>query len=426
MTEIVFFRDDTMASSQQRDDSSQNSTPDEKRMYTKYSQAAVQNLQMSDENKALIQSMLQDLQVDCVSDDLSYNSQQRDERYWGKVGDQRLQVEGVTVNLDWESTEKFSEETNQFALKRLTQCGFHKSRCLAALSRCDDDVGAALESLVSSCCNIKFTNKDDTDNAETIELAKQQRDEECLALKSIYDDKFSESISDKLWTMNISMDFLEEKFKMPLKTQAKNDTRKVKKQQFQSKNICRFFLMGKCKFGSKCKMSHAVQEDENKIEDEHLKVVEKPVQFVLDVRFPKGSLYPFEEPILVFYTTSEVIPPFVCLNITKALNEEAKEHSESASPVVFSAISILEDKERILMYAAMNPSEFSQPERTDTQAISNTLLLSESIQGKTLKINKNVNSAKKEMRIQEKEALNKRLKLQFDKQKVCIKCNIND
>ena len=129
----------------------------------KQSQAAVQNLHMSEENQGMIQGMLEDLQVDCVPgdfDEIKAGGLQRDEKYWGKVGDQRLQVESVTVHPDLDTAEGFSEEANQFAIKRLMQCGFEKNRCLAALSRCDDNVGEAVEDLVCACCNIKNLGKD--------------------------------------------------------------------------------------------------------------------------------------------------------------------------------------------------------------------------------------------------------------------------
>lgn len=406
--------------SQRRNNSQPNTETDGKRMFLKRSQAAVQNLHMSQDNQEMIQSMFRDLQVDCLSDNLVTNNLQLDERYWGRVGDQRLKVKGVTVFPEWESADKFSEEANQYALKRLTQCGFDKGRCLAALSKCDDDVGAALEYLICSCCEIKHNeNHIPDDDDEMVEAAKQQREEECLALKSIYDDTFTESISDKLWTMNISMEFLEEKFKTSSKIPVRKDPKKIKKQNFKGKNVCRYFLMGKCTFGSRCKMSHAVEEEGPKVDDQHLKIPEKPVQYVLEVRFPKRSLYPFEQPVLVFYTTSEVVPSFVSLNITKVLNEEAKEISDSDSPVVFSAISILEDKERILACASMQPPEFSLPEIIKVQAAS-TVSYSGSIEASSSNVNKHASrGAKKDLKSHEKEALSKKLKQQFDKQKVC-------
>ncbi|KAK3704919.1 hypothetical protein QZH41_016746 [Actinostola sp. cb2023] len=390
-------------------------------MFTKRSQAAVQSLNMSEENQEMIQGMLQDLQVDCASDEKAADDQEPDEKYWGKFGDKRLQVECVTVYPDWDSTQRFSDEANQFALKRLTQCGFERGRCLAALSKCDGDVGAALEHLVCTCCK-KERNENPEYNPETFEAAKQQRDEECLALKSIYDENFTESIPDKLWTVNMSMQFLEHNFKVSLKNPTKNDARKGKKQKLKSKNVCKYFVMGNCKFGSKCKMSHALQDDERiRPEDEHLKIPEKAVNFILEVRFSKGSLYPFEPPVLVFYTTSEYIPPFVSLNITKILNKEAQEMSESCTPVVFSVMGILEDSEKILTYAAkLPPSAFSKPERanTVTEPVHLPVETNTKIDLKVPQMSRNSESnSSKEMKIKEKEALNRKLKLQFDKQK---------
>lgn len=410
--------------SPRRDDSQTDQGKDGKTTFLKRSQAAVQHLHMTEENQEIIQTMLRDLQIDCLSDDIVANNLHRDERYWGRVGDKRLQVKGVTVNPEWESTEKFYEETNQYALRRLTQCGFDKGRCFDALSKCDDDVGAALEHLVCSCCNIKSAGNQASDDA--IELtAKQQRDEECLALKSIYDDNFAESIPDKLWTIDImSMGYLEEKFKSSSKIPVRRDPKKGKKANIKGKNICRFFLMGKCRYGPRCKMSH-VLEEEIKVDDQHLKSQEKPTQYTLEVRFPKGSCYPFEQPVLVFYTTSEVIPSFVSLNITKMLNEEAKELSESDAPVVFSAISILEDIERILLCSSMEPSEFSLPEQTKVQT-TNTFSFRKHLKTLTSKSNKDsMHGAKKELNSYEKEAMNRKLKQQFEDQKVItINCNL--
>lgn len=389
-----------------------------KKMRTK---APIQNLHMTDENREMVQEMLQDLEIESSAKHFEFEDIERDERYWGKIGDQRLQVQDVIFAEKGDDNDASGDEVNPFALKKLIQCGFEKKRCLSSLANSDHDLGVALEHLLQSCCKIENIGLNNPEyNLQTFEEAKQQRSEEAIALESIYGEIFSEAIIDRLWTLKIpDMQFLEEEFE-PSKKAPSREGKKPKKNITLPKNTCKFFLKGNCKFGLKCKMRHVDIESEELPEDKHLKAQEKEVVFYLEVRFPEGSLYPFEPPLVAFYNTSEIIPPHVSLNITMKLSTEAKSLSESDVPIVFSLLSILEDREEMLMCAKMPLPEFSKPERNIVATAKSNVLedvvmdLDDKEQIQEFK----KRDSKKEIEGKEKENLNRKLKQQFEKQRV--------
>ncbi|XP_031550267.1 putative ATP-dependent RNA helicase DHX57 isoform X2 [Actinia tenebrosa] len=383
------------------------------------SKAPIQNLHMTDENKEMVQEMLQDLQVESSADHFEFEDIRRDERYWGKIVDKRLQIQDVIAFTEKDDDKDVSgDEVNPFALKKLIQCGFEKNRCLNYLAKFKHDLGVALENLLRSCCEIENIGLNNPEyDPQTFEEAKQQRSEEVIALKSIYEEIFSEAIPDRLWTLKIpDMQFLEKEFE-PSKEVPRREQKKPKKNKTSPKNVCKFFLKGNCRFGLKCKMRHVDIESEELPEDKHLIVQEKEVLFYLEVRFPEGSLYPFEPPLVAFYNTSEVIPPHVSLNITLRLSAEAKTLSESTVPIVFSLLSILEDREEMLQCVKMPLPEFSKPERNKATVESNILedVVMDLDDKEPVQEFKKKDS-KKEIEGKEKENLNRKLKHQFEKQ----------
>ena len=341
--------------------------------------APIQKLQMNVENQKMIEEVLQDLQLTRSSSQdyksLYFSAKQAkfNEAYWKKVGDQKLVIEsGVNYAADRDGELEIDDEIySSYAVKKLLKCGFEKMRCVEALKQNDSDLGAALQSLLCSCCGLSCLGRENPDYSdERFQEASVQRQEEAMALESIYNEAFSEVIADTVWTINFSLPFLLDKFK-PNSSGKNTRKSKANKKVETSANICRFFLQGYCKFGDRCRLKHIASDEgtssnktTNNSDDKRDTISETAnpcFPFHLEIRFCKGSLYPFEPPMVVFYSTHESVPSSGCLNVTLRLNKEAKDLCDAESPVVFCLASLLENEDEILECFKMPPSEYSLP-----------------------------------------------------------------
>lgn len=342
------------------------------------SKAPIQRLQMTAENQEMIEEALRDLQLTrttcsndvCKSVDFDVKQIERNEAYWQKAGDQKLVIEsGINFAADRENElqiEVDEEIFSSFAVKKLLQCGFEKKRCIDALKQNDGDLGAALEYLLCGCCElIQLGKKNPAYSEEMFQEATVQRQEEAMALESIYNEAFTEVLADSVWTITLALPFLHAEFEL------KNSTENIRKQKTTRKstekagNTCRFFQQGYCKFGDKCRLSHAKSDNATNSEPEVKDAINErsgpsPL-FHLEVRFCKGSLYPFEPPLVVFYSSHELISPSGCLNVTLRLNSESKVLCDTQNPVIFCLASLLENEEEIMACYKMPPSEYSFP-----------------------------------------------------------------
>lgn len=337
--------------------------------------ALIQRLDMSADNQQMIEEVLQDLQITRSSHKfnekltLDAREMRRNEAYWQKVGEKKLMIEDVNF-ADQNETDAETEDDiySSYAVKKLLQCGFEKKRCIDALRENDGDLGAALQLLLCSCCELNQLGKDNLDyTEEKFQEAVLQRQEEAMALASIYEETFSEVIPDCVWNIKLSLPFLQEAFK-PKKEATYY---KTAKRTEISKNFCRFFLKGFCRFGDKCRLSHIVpdrktnsidtRDDIPEVKSADNIVTDLSFQFNLEVRFSKDSLYPFEPPMVAFYSTDELIPSAGCLNVTIRLSQEAKVLCSAESPAIFCLTNLLENEEEVMECFKMPPSEFSQP-----------------------------------------------------------------
>lgn len=135
-------------------------------------------------------------------------------------------------------------------------------------------MGKALEILFSKYHKIEERGSIEIDdNIDLNELIERKRDEKS-ALESIYDRDFEERIKDQIWTIKLKLDYLTEDDKIKVKKQLKKPEKR--------KEICKMYLLKKCRFGLKCKFLHQ-QPD----------VEEKPLAaedsiFTLEIRFSEG------------------------------------------------------------------------------------------------------------------------------------------
>ena len=398
--------------------------------------ALIQRLQMSVENQEMIETVLRDLQINGNGHDfeekLAFNAREtkRNEAYWNKVGERKLVIEGG-VSADWvgESQFEIKDETySSYAVKKLLQCGFEKGRCLVALSANNGDLGAALESLLCSCCKLGQIGKENPDyTEEKFKEAVLQRQEEVMALESIYGDAFTEVIADSIWTIKLSLPFLLEAFKPKMRGDNGCKNKTTKKRE-TSRKVCRFYLEGNCKFGDTCRFSHLKSDDKTDSVDETTKNLEIPtvnnetvdpsLPFILEVRFSKESLYPFESPVVAFYSTNELIPSSGCLNVTLRLVQEAKDLSTAESPAIFCLASLLENEDEIMECFKTPPSEYSLPAKKSNPAQSIRL-----VQSNDAKIEAANNKPKSKQPQQSSDQLtiqerNRKLKQQFERLQV--------
>ena len=342
------------------------------------SKAPIQRLYMSAENQEMIEEVLRDLQLsrssfyDSRSLDLDAKQVAKNEAYWKKVGDQKLVIEsGINFAADRDGELKIEvdkEVYSSYAVKKLLQCGFEKKRCIYALKQNDGDLGAALEWLLCNCCELnQLGEKNPAYSEEMFQEASIQRQDEVMALESIFNEAFTEVIGDSVWTIKLSLPFLLDEFKPKNSVQKSKTAKKAEKVA----NVCRFFLQGYCKFGNKCRLSHdqinlkETTSNEAKSEPDMKDAINERTDpsfpFQLEVRFCKGSLYPFEPPLVVFYSTNELIPSSGCLNVTLRLNREAKDLADAQSPAIFCLASLLENEEEVMACFKMAPSEYSLP-----------------------------------------------------------------
>ncbi|XP_050406702.2 putative ATP-dependent RNA helicase DHX57 [Patella vulgata] len=279
-------------------------------------------------------------------DESYYNNRHDDKQYW--VTDKNLVIEDTTsyAEMDAEEIPKLQYKTmnNQFAIQRLMRCGFHKSRCQDALQLYNDDIGAALDFLLCECFDLEY-NPSQSGEQLTQEIL-DARSEEMMVLQGIFDDRFEERLSNKIWILNLELPHLAELSKPTFELKSHSRGSKVKVDT-DKRPLCKYFSskVG-CRFGSKCKFKHALKENPNTVEAiaEPLREAESPkCPFQLEIRFINGNKYPEEPPLVIFSSILDYFPQHGALNISQYLFHEAKSLSEFHSPVVFSIASLLEE-----------------------------------------------------------------------------------
>lgn len=155
---------------------------------------------------------------------------------------------------------------------------FHTSHCVEALEHAKGNMGNALEILFSKYYGVEsIRRKKDIENLCEEELSERQNDEK-MALESIYGDSFVEKIKNRIWIINLKLDYLVDDKQENKKTHSKP----VK----LDKNVCRLFASGNCRFGNKCKFLHrqpdVVQQTTPK----------EDALFTLEIRFPDRRFMP--------------------------------------------------------------------------------------------------------------------------------------
>jgi len=335
----------------------------------------MQRLHMSEENQELLKAALLEVRGELrLRKEKSYKDQGRrlDHGYWLK--DNQLLVRGVQDFSEERvvhpsGLEEELETPSSWGYSRLLSIGFHKSRCLTALERTDGDVGAAVELLMAEGFGIPLAERpgvgggdgessdpedsaapgdvvtsewreppsdtgDDDEAAEWLE----QREEEKVALESIYENTFQEKIATKVWELRLELPHLWRHL-----PGAKEAEQKQKQKAKEMKGVCPWFTAGHCKFGRRCRQKHVQPDNSKPTDDRHLRGEEEEKIFTLEIRFPPGNKYPRHPCLAVFSTAHSHFPRHASMKITSRLMEESKAMAKDAAPAVFSMVEVLQD-----------------------------------------------------------------------------------
>ncbi|KAM3853474.1 putative ATP-dependent RNA helicase DHX57 isoform 1-T2 [Vipera latastei] len=254
-------------------------------------------------------------------------------------------------------------EVSSFAVHKLSRYGFDFEHCRAVLKSYNGNIGASLEHLLLQCFTEKFGKRmqlTETSVPANIKDCLEQRQEEALALRSICGDKFVERIQNQVWTITLELAYLTN---ILSKTKQGNSiTSNIV--NTNSQGICKYYLRGDCKFGSRCKFKHETPHSQKSLppirEDAHLRSDNAPV-YELEVRFPEDNKYPYQPPLVAFYSTNENLPLSCRLHLVEFLYEKALISSESNKPVVYDFITCLEDEAQIVKLLSKTPHKYSVP-----------------------------------------------------------------
>lgn len=179
-------------------------------------------------------------------------------------------------------------------------------------------------------------------------------------LHSIYESTFKEKEKNVLWEVSLTLDYLvksnkenQEKINISRKENInynnKNNNFKTKKEE-----LCRNFMKGSCKFGTKCRFSHTIVKETPVIDDSEENISAK---FSLEIRFPSNCKYPYQSPQIFLKPTASV-PKMTCLQICRRLIEEADLLALDGIPSVYSIIDLIQNEESILEFLKTDNKKF--------------------------------------------------------------------
>ena len=178
------------------------------------------------------------------------------------------------------------------------------------------------------------TGDDEDEGSEWME----QREEEKVALESIYESTFQEKIATKVWELRLELPHLWKHL-----PGAKEAEAKAKQKAKELKGVCPWFSAGHCKFGRRCRQKHVQPDNSKPTDDRHLRGEEEEKIFTLEIRFPQGNKYPRHPCLAVFSTAHSHFPRHASMKITSRLMEESKAMAKDAAPAVFSMVEVLQD-----------------------------------------------------------------------------------
>lgn len=267
-------------------------------------------------------------------------------QYWMERGN--LVVKRIVNYSSKDTTPKNQEQiTRQFAMIKLERYGFHPLHCTEALIHTKDYLGKALEVLFYKYYRIEDIQKNrNLESFDAIEALERQSEEK-EALESIYGDAFLEEIKNRIWIVQLKLNYLTNNREIEQVVVKKEKQEKVKE-------VCRLFVHKKCRFGDKCKFLH--QSPQQKVLPNTS--IQEDSCFTLEIRFPEECKYPYEAPYFYIYKNDGMFPRLKCLRIAKRLYDEALLLSSDGTPSIFSIISLLENGYEMGAYLEESKEQF--------------------------------------------------------------------
>ncbi|XP_075232793.1 putative ATP-dependent RNA helicase DHX57 [Lycorma delicatula] len=317
-------------------------------------------------------------------------------RYWVDRGHLIIKsVENYSLKQTNKAPLLAHEKVKKFAMEKLEKYGFHKSHCSEALDVTSGDVGAAYELLMSKYFDIVLpsnndiyddnsltdctTNKKGLTNTLTQEEIIDERQLELESLKSIYLDSCEERISNQLWVIHLKLPYLIERylnrtskklnlFNINANSDCDSDNKNNSdhllsstQQSSKSKDVCKYFLKGNCRFGDRCRHLHPVSNsDKSKYSSSKDAEKEELYNCDIEIRFPVGCRYPYQDAALVsFYSVKSILPSEVCLRLTKHLLQLMNKNVEIDSPCIYTLVDFMENyTEDVLQVAESKECSF--------------------------------------------------------------------
>ncbi|XP_051946382.1 putative ATP-dependent RNA helicase DHX57 [Xyrauchen texanus] len=327
-------------------------------------QLPLQKIHMTSENRLQVKELLRELQnqecnTPCSGSDYEGGEEEEelDHREEGQFWVTHKDGVEYAEDGNWmeDAVEKHTKPepvVSLFALGTLCRYGFDRERSRQALEAGTEgesgrgEVGATLELLLSQMFTERFGSR--ALSPQTSDLPSQEecvalRQEEAFALTAIYGERFCERISDRVWTINLDLLWLDE-------GQCKISDLANHKQS-GSNQICKFYLKETgCKFGKRCKFKHQMPKpSESSTSRESCWPSEpgfsskEPPIYQLEIRFQPGKLYPFQPPLVAFSTTDELLSGAGRLSVTEYLFGQSLSAAQEGEPVVYMLISCLEE-----------------------------------------------------------------------------------
>ncbi|KPP56085.1 putative ATP-dependent RNA helicase DHX57 [Scleropages formosus] len=354
---------------------------DRERARSEVPQLPMQRINMTSENQERVKVLLRELQTQDFEEpsgesgsDFEEEEEEYDEldyredgQFWETRDDPVERAENPVMEADSEEARRTPEPVvSLFAVGKLCRYGFDRERGRRALEAGTGELGATLERLLQQVFSERYgAGVVAPEGLQSIPMDEclAQRQEEVLALTAIYGERFTERISNYVWTVSLDLQFLAQKGR---------DRAPPKQGQAQLRDVCRFYLKGAgCRFGDKCKFKHQLPSqppDAGGPSQPHI-CSYSPPEYELEVRFPKGNRYPFQAPLVAFGTNDEKLGPAGRLHVTEHLYGEALAAARSGEPVVYTLITCLEDESKMKELLAASHHKYSSPPPLTTTSI---------------------------------------------------------